>query len=142
MPITLTVPEGALDSAAQQEAFAGLTQALLKSAGLNGNVFMEPNTVGTLNILPRNHVFSAGKPVAGAFIELKLPAAALATLEAKYAFIDAATTVVERASKGQIRREHIWTNIIYAADGAWGIGGQGFTNADLGSAIQRAASGA
>jgi phenylpyruvate tautomerase PptA (4-oxalocrotonate tautomerase family) len=139
MPITLTVPEGLLSSEAEAQAFAGLTEALLKVAGLSGNAFMTPNVVGTINVLPKGHIFSGGKPAAAAFIELKLPAIALATPEAKQAFIEEATTVVEQAANGQLARDHIWTNIVYAADGSWGIAGHGYSNTELVGAIQQAA---
>ena len=139
MPITLTVSEGLLTAEAEQKAFAGLTDALLTSAGLSGNSFMEPNVVGTINVLPRNHVLSGGKPTAAAFIELKLPGIALATDEAKRAFTSEATNVVVAAADGRLAREHVWTNIVYAADGSWGIDGRAYGNADLGAAVAQAA---
>ncbi|MBM7048301.1 MULTISPECIES: tautomerase family protein [Rhizobium] len=139
MPITLTVPEGLLSPEAQAQAFAGLTDAVLDVADLTGNVFMTANVIGTINVLPAEHVLAAGKPVAAAFIELKLPEIALATLEAKRAFIERATDIVEEAAEGRIKREHIWSNIVYAPDGAWGIAGHSYSNANLVGAIQNAA---
>jgi len=140
MPITLTVPEGLLSAESETEVFAGLTRALLRVTQLEGNAFMTANVVGTLNRLPAGHVFAAGKPAPAVFIELKLPGIALATAEAKQAFIEAATEIVERAAEGRLSRDHIWTNIVYAADEAWGIGGRAFSNAQLVGAIQQAAS--
>ncbi|QND47628.1 Tautomerase enzyme [Rhizobium lusitanum] len=139
MPITLTVPEGLLSPEAQAQAFAGLTDAVLDVAGLTGNVFMTAHVIGTINVLPAGHILAAGKPVAAALIELKLPEIALATAEAKRAFIERATDVVEQAAEGRIKREHIWSNIVYAPDGAWGIAGRSYSNADLIGAIQEAA---
>jgi len=139
MPITLTVSEGLLSSEAQAQAFAGLTDAVLDVAGLTGNEFMAANVIGSINVLPAGHVLAAGKPVAAAFIELKLPEIALATAEAKRAFIARATEVVEQAAEGRIKREHIWSNIVYAPEGAWGIAGQSYSNADLVDAITAAA---
>jgi len=139
MPITLTVPEGPLSPEAQAQAFAGLTDAILDVAGLSGNAFMTANVIGTINVLPKEHVLAAGKPVAAAFVELKLPEIALATAEAKQAFIEKATDVVEQAAKGLLKREHIWSNIVYAPEGAWGISGHSYSNADLVGAIQGAA---
>ncbi|TXI05631.1 MAG: Tautomerase enzyme [Rhizobium sp.] len=139
MPITLTIPEGLLSAEAQARAFAGLTEALLDVAGLTGNAFMSANVVGTINVLPREHVLVAGKPTAAAFIELKLPEIALATPEAKRAFMERATDVVQRAAEGRIEREHIWSNIVYAPEGAWGIAGRSYNNADLVGAIQATA---
>jgi phenylpyruvate tautomerase PptA (4-oxalocrotonate tautomerase family) len=138
MPITLTVPEGLLSPEALAQAFAGLTDVLLDVAGLTGNVFMRANIVGTINVLPRERVLAAGKPVAAAFVELKLPEIAIADIEAKQAFIERATDVVERAADGRLKREHIWSNIVYAPEGAWGIAGRSFINADLVGAIQGA----
>lgn len=139
MPITLTIPEGLLDAQAQSQAFAELTGALLEAAELTGNSFMTANVVGSLNVLPRHNVFAGGKPAPAAFIELKLPEIALATPEAKRAFIEAATDIVEKAAEGRLRRDHIWTNIVYAADGAWGIAGQSYAGSDLVSAVQQSA---
>ena len=139
MPITLTVPEGLLSPEAQARAFAGLTDALLDVAGLTGNAFMTANVIGTINVLPREHVLAAGKPIAAAFVELKLPEVALASAEAKQAFIEKAANVVEQAAEGRLKREHIWSNIVYAPEGAWGIAGDSYSNADFVGAIQQAA---
>ena len=139
MPITLTLPERLLSPEAQAQAFAHLTEAVLDVAGLTGNAFMTANVIGTIKVLPAEHVLAAGKPVAAAFIELKLPEIALATPEAKRAFIEKATDIVEQAAGGRIKREHIWSNIVYAPEGAWGIAGHSYSNADLVGAIQNAA---
>ena len=73
------------------------------------------------------------------FIELKLPEIALATAEAKRAFVEKATDIVERAAQGRLKREHIWLNIVYVPEGAWGVAGRSYGNADLVDAIQGAA---
>lgn len=140
MPITLTLSEGLLTEEAEAEVFAGLTRALLDVAGLAGNPFMEANVVGTLNVLPRGRVFAGGAPADAAFVELKLPQIALATPEAKQAFTERATAIVERAAAGRLRRNRIWTNIVYAAEDSWGIAGQAYGNDGLAGAIQAAAS--
>jgi hypothetical protein len=138
MPITLTVPEGLLSPEAETRAFAELTDALLKINQLDGNAFMEPNVVGTLNVLPKSRVFAGGKPEAAAFVELKLPSIALAAPEAQRAFAEAATTILERAAAGRLSRDRIWTNVVYAVEGSWGIGGRAYSNAELIDAIQHA----
>ena len=138
MPITLTMPEGLFSPEAETEVFASLTRALLRVTKLEGNAFMTANVVGTLNRLPTDHVFAGGKPAPAVFIELKLPGIALATAEAKQDFIEAATEIVARAAHGRLRRDHIWTNIVYAADESWGIGGHAYSNAELVGAIQNA----
>ena len=43
--------------------------------------------------------------------------------------------MIEQAAAGRIKREHIFASVSYAVDGAWGIGGVAYTNADLGSAV-------
>ena len=139
MPITLTIPENILDPQAQGRVFAELTDALLKIEHLTTNAFMGANVVGSLQVLPRHHVFSGGKPSPAAFIELKLPEIALATPEAKRAFIEEATAIVERAAEGRLRRDHIWTNIVYAAEGSWGISGRAYASIDLVEAVRESA---
>jgi phenylpyruvate tautomerase PptA (4-oxalocrotonate tautomerase family) len=139
MPITLTIQEGLLSAEAEVRLFVGLTETLLDIAGLTGNSLMTPNVIGTINAVPARHLFSAGKPVAAAIVELTLPEIALATAEAKQAFIERATYIVEAAAEGRLRRDHIWVNIVYAAEGSWGIGGRPYGSAELIAAIQGAA---
>ncbi|MBB3259288.1 hypothetical protein F4827_004163 [Paraburkholderia bannensis] len=141
MPITLTVSEGVLSAETEAPTFAALTHALLSVAQLEGNAFMTPNVIGTLNVIPAGRVFSAGQPTAAAFVELTLPQIALATPEAKQAFTEKATAILEHAADGRLTRDHIWTNIVYAADGSWGIAGRAHSNADLVDAIQEAVTG-
>ncbi|PPJ46609.1 Tautomerase enzyme [Rhizobium sp. KAs_5_22] len=135
MPITLTVPEGLLSAQAQADAFSSLTDALLEVSGLTGNTFMAANIVGSINVLPSENIRAGGKVAAAAFVELKLPEIALATPEAKRAFIEKATDIVEKAAGGRLKREHIWSNIVYAPEGAWGIAGRSYDNASLVEAI-------
>ncbi|PMS23785.1 Tautomerase enzyme [Trinickia dabaoshanensis] len=139
MPITLTVPEDVLDRETEAKVFAQLTDTLLDIEGLRDNAFMVPNVVGTLHTLPRNRIFSGGAAALAAFVELKLPAVALASSDSKRRFIERATQIVARASGGQIPPERVWVNVVYAADGAWGIAGQAYDNAALGDAIGAAA---
>lgn len=139
MPITLTVPEGLLSPQAQADVFAELTDALLEVSGLTGNVFMTANTIGSINVLPKERIFAGGKPAAAVFVELKLPEIALATPEAKRAFIAKATDIVEKASGARLRREHIWSNIVYAPEDAWGIAGRSLDHAGLIEAISGSA---
>lgn len=139
MPITLTVSEGLLEPDGEAQVFAALTDALLDVEQLHGNVFMEPNVIGSLHVLPPGHVFAGGKAGAAAFVELKLPAVALVTPDAKRRFIERATAVIEQAASGRLTRDRIWVNVVYAVDGAWGIAGRGYTNAELSDSIGAAA---
>jgi phenylpyruvate tautomerase PptA (4-oxalocrotonate tautomerase family) len=138
MPITLTIPEDLLSAEAEAALFARLSATLLEVAGLAGNRFMTPNVVGTIQTVPRGRLFAGGKAVAAAFVELKLPPIALASAEAKQTFIERATAAVEEAAEGRIERAKIWVNIVYAAEGSWGIGGRAYDGEALIAAIQAA----
>ncbi|CAJ9222892.1 Uncharacterised protein [Burkholderia pseudomallei] len=139
MPITLTVSEGLLEPDREAQVFAALTDALLEIEQLDGNAFMRPNVIGTVHVLPRERVFAGGKAGAAAFVELKLPNVALATPDAKQRFVERATEVVEQAAAGRLTRDRIWVNVVYAADGAWGIAGHAYANTELVDRIGAAA---
>jgi hypothetical protein len=135
MPIQIIVPEGALTPAAEADAFRKLTELLLRLHGLTGNRFMTPNVIGEVTVVPKGRTFSAGKPVDVAIFELKVPSFVLPTQELKDAWISEGTDILEEAAAGRIKREHIYANVSYAVEGAWGIGGRAFSNEALGSAI-------
>ena len=63
----------------------------------------------------------------------------LPTQELKDAWIGEGTDIIEEATKGRIKREHIYASVSYAVEGAWGIGGTAYSNAALGSAVAGAA---
>ena len=62
----------------------------------------------------------------------------LPTQELKDAWISEGTEIIAQATQGRIRREHIFANVNYAVEGAWGIGGKAFSNEALGSAVAAA----
>ena len=62
----------------------------------------------------------------------------LATPKAKHAFTEEATNVVVNAAQGRIERRHVWTNIVYAAEGSWVIDGRVHDHPALSAAIQAA----
>jgi phenylpyruvate tautomerase PptA (4-oxalocrotonate tautomerase family) len=138
MPIQIIVPEGALTPAAEAEAFRKLTELLLRLHGLTGNRFMTPNVIGEVTVVPKGRTFSGGKPADIAVFELKVPSFVLPTQELKDAWISEGTTIIEQAAAGRIKREHIYANVNYAVEGAWGIGGKAFSNEALGSAVAAA----
>lgn len=135
MPIQIIVPEGVLTAEAEAEAFRKLTDLLLRLHGLTGNKFMTPNVIGEVTVVPRGRTFSGGKPTDIAVFELKVPSFVLPTQELKDAWIGEGTTIIEEAARGRIKREHIYSSVSYAVDGAWGIGGVAYSNTDLGSAV-------
>jgi hypothetical protein len=135
MPIQIIVPEGALTPAAEAEAFRELTDLLLRLHGLSGNKFMTPNVIGEITVVPKGRTFSGGKPTDIAVFELKVPSFVLPTQELKDAWVADGTAIIEQAAAGRIKREHIFASVTYAVEGAWGIGGKAFSNADLSSAV-------
>jgi hypothetical protein len=135
MPIQIIVPEGVLTAEAEAEAFRKLTELLLRLHGLTGNKFMTPNVIGEVTVVPKGRTFSGGKRTDIAVFELKVPSFVLPTQELKDAWISEGTAIIEEAAKGRIRREHIFSSVSYAVEGAWGIGGIAYSNADLGSAV-------
>jgi hypothetical protein len=138
MPIQIIVPEGVLTPSGEAEAFGKLTELLLKLHGLTGNRFMTPNVIGEVTVVPKGRTFSGGKPTDIVVFELKVPSFVLPTQELKDAWVSEGTTIIEQAAQGRIKREHIYANVNYAVEGAWGIGGKAFSNADLGSAVAAA----
>jgi hypothetical protein len=135
MPIQVVVPEGALTPAAEAEAFRKLTDLLLRLHGLSGNRFMTPNVIGEVSVVPKGRTFSGGKATDIAIFALKVPSFVLPTQELKDAWISEGTAIIEAAAAGRIKREHIFANVTYAVEGAWGIGGIAYSNAELGSAV-------
>ena len=86
-------------------------------------------------MVPKGRTFSGGKPTDIAVFELKVPSFVLPTQELKDAWVADGTAIIEQAAAGRIKREHIFASVTYAVEGAWGIGGKAFSNADLSSAV-------
>ncbi len=135
MPIQIIVPEGVLTAEAETEAFRKLTDLLLRLHGLTGNKFMTPNVIGEVTVVPTGRSFSGGRPADIAVFELKVPSFVLPTQELKQAWIAEGTDIIEKAASGRLKREHIFANVSYAVEGAWGIGGVAYSNPDLGAAV-------
>jgi hypothetical protein len=125
MPIQVIVPEGVLTPGAEAEAFRKLTDLLLRLHGV----------IGEVTVVPKGRTFSGGRPTDIAVFELKVPSFVLPTQALKDAWIAEGTSIIEAATAGRIKREHIFASVSYAVDGAWGIGGVAYSNADLGSAV-------
>lgn len=139
MPIQIIVPEGALSASAETEAFRKLTDLLLRLHGLTGNKFMTPNVVGEVTVTSKGRTFSGGQPADIAIFELKVPSFVLPTQELKNAWISEGTKIIEEATAGRVKRENIYSNVSYAVDGGWGIGGKAYSNSELGAAVASAA---
>lgn len=139
MPISVQVSQGLLTAKGEKEVFSHITDALLKAHGLTGNSFLTPNVIGHLAITPESHSYAGGKPQSLAVIEVKVPSVAFPDAEVKHSFIEEVTQIIDRFKAVNHPRERTFVNVTYTVDGVWGIGGKAFTDADFGSAIQRAA---
>ena len=128
MPITVTAPRGVLTAYGEREILPRLTAALIEASGLTGNSFFTAAVGGTVHILPPEDVYAAGVNRPLVMVELKLPNIGLNTLQAREAFITAATDVVEALTVPGHDRQDIWVNILNAPDGGWGIGGTAYTD--------------
>lgn len=139
MPLLIQVTEGLLTTEGESKILPDMAAALLKVHGLTGNSFMTPLIIGHLDIYPESHCYVGGKPQSLAVIEVKIPSTTFPAQSVKDAFVQEATDIVHTLRAGSHPKERTFVNVVYAVDGAWGIGGQAFTNAALGSAIQAAA---
>ena len=139
MPVSIQVSKGLLSPSGEREVFPQVAEALLRVHGLAGNRFMTPNVIGHLSITPEAESYVGGKPQSLALIEVKVPAITFPNAEVKQAFVTAVTDIIDRLKAGAHPRERTYVNVSYAVDGAWGIAGQAYSNAELGEAVQRGA---
>lgn len=139
MPITVTAPRGALTPAGLSQVLPRLTAALIEIGGVTGNSFFTPIVGGTVHVLDPGDVYAGGVNRPVVMVELKLPNIGLHTVEARAAFITAATDIVTELAAPDHAREDTWVNILNAPDGAWGIGGRAYTGDALIAATAEAA---
>jgi hypothetical protein len=137
MPLTLTLTEGVLPNGTERSAIAQITDAFLKAHGLSGNEVMRPNVTAHVNLVPKGLAFSGGEPVDGAWIEWKVPSFALADRDVQKAFFAESTEIIHALSGGNLPKERIWTNALYAVDGTWNMNGVAMTNAELGTELSK-----
>ena len=138
MPILVEVTKGLLTPAGEREVFPLISEALLKAHGLVGNRFMTPNVIGHLVISEQSRSYVGGKPLSLAVIEVKVPSITFPTDEVKQNFVSAVTDIIDRYKAGSHPRERTFVNVTYALDGAWGIAGTAYSNAELKAAILKA----
>jgi hypothetical protein len=137
MPLTLTLSEGVLPAGTEKRAFARLCDTMLKWHGLIGNKVMTPNVVGSIHVIPKKLTFSGANEASIAFIEWKVPSFAFNNREIQQGYFAEATDIIHEMSGKKLPKSNIWINVVHAVDGAWGIGGQAMTNAQLGEAIAK-----
>jgi len=135
MPITVTAPRGTLTSAGEREVLPRLTADLARVSGLSDNPRFVEIIGGTLHLLAPEDVYAGAVNRPVVMVELKLPNIGLGSIEARAAFIAAATETVAALSVPGHRREDVWVNILNAPDGAWGIAGRAYTGDALVEAL-------
>ena len=135
MPITVTAPRGALTSAGEREVLPRLTADLAQVSGQSDNPQFSALIGGSVHVLDPEDIYAGGVNRPLIMVELKLPDIGLASVEARAAFIAAATDTVAALTTAGHQRADIWVNILNAPDGAWGIGGHAYTNEALVAAL-------
>jgi phenylpyruvate tautomerase PptA (4-oxalocrotonate tautomerase family) len=135
MPITIQLTRGLLTEHGERTIFPRVASALLEVHGLADNAFMAPNVIGHLELLPEGTTYVHGRPQSLAVIEVKVPSITFGTREIQSDFVERVTEIVDELRAGDHPRSRTFVNVTYAADGAWGIGGRAYTNADLASAV-------
>ncbi len=139
MPITVTAPRGVLTPTGEIEVLPRLTAALIEVSGLTGNSFFTAMVGGTVHLLDPRDVYAGGTNRRVVMVELKLPDIGLPTVEARAAFVTAATDIVAALAVASHDREDIWVNVLNAPDGGWGVAGRAYTGEALIVAITEAA---
>jgi len=139
MPISVHVTQGLLTPPGAREVLPLIADALLRAHGLSGNRFMTPNVIGHVFVSAESESYVGGKAQSLAVVEVKVPATTFPNAEVKQAFVGEVTDIIDRLSNNGHPRERTFVNVTYAVDGAWGIAGKAYSNAELGEAIQQAA---
>ena len=139
MPISIHVTEGLLTREGEREVFPLVADALLRTHGLIGNRFMTPNVIGHLVVSPQSGSYVIGKHQSLAIVEVKVPSATFPNADVKQAFVGAVTDIIDQFKAAAHPRDRTFVNVTYAVDGAWGIGGKAYSNAEIGEAIQQGA---
>jgi len=137
MPLTLTLTQGVLPPGDEKVAFRRLGEAMLRWHGLTDNAFMTSAVIGSIHVLPEELTYAGLHATPVAFVEWKVPPVAFATREIQLGYIAEATDIIHEMSGGMHPKAKIWVNVLHAVEGAWGIGGDAMTSAQLGDAIAR-----
>ena len=135
MPLTLTVTEGVLPVGQEPVALERLSAAMLKWHGLVGNAVMEPNVIGTVQVLPRAHTYSGMKQTPLVIVEWKVPSFAFVDRKVQVGYFEEATNLLHEMSGGRQPKDRIFINVVHAVDGAWNFEGEAMTNAAIGSRV-------
>ncbi|MYN45159.1 4-oxalocrotonate tautomerase [Pseudoduganella sp. FT93W] len=138
MPLTLIISEGVIPQDSAADTMSRLTAAFLELHGLAGNQAMTPNVIGHIQLVAEGHSYSGLEPARIAIVEWKVPSFAFAERNVQTAYVARATEIIHQASGRTHPKEQIWVNVVHAVDGAWGIAGKAYTNAELADAASHA----
>jgi phenylpyruvate tautomerase PptA (4-oxalocrotonate tautomerase family) len=136
MPISIQVTRGLLTPAGQREIFPRVAEALLEAHGLENSAFMRENVIGHVMTSDPESSYVDGKPQSLAIVEVKVPGVAFRERSTQQRFVETVTRIVDELKAADHPRRRTFVNVTHAVDGAWGIAGKAYTNADLGAAIQ------
>jgi hypothetical protein len=139
MPIAIQLSPGLLTKEGERTVFARVADALLEAHGLGDNAFMRDNVVGHVEVVPEGASYVGGRPQSLAVIEVKVPSLTFATSEIQQTFVRRVTDIIDELKAGSHPRSRTFVNVTHAVEGAWGIAGKAYTNAELGAAIRGAA---
>jgi len=64
-----------------------------------------------------------------------VPSVTFPNRQVQQAFVERVTDVIDELKAGEHPRTRTFVSVTYAVDGAWGIAGKAYSNADLGAAI-------
>lgn len=135
MPLTLTITEGVLTTAASQQALVRITDSFLKWHGLSGNKVLTPNVIGAVHTIPAGLTTAGGQPTTIAVVEWRTPSFTFPTAEVKQGHMAEAAQIIHDLSGGKQPKERIWGSVVHTVDGTWIVAGQALTNAQLAEAI-------
>jgi phenylpyruvate tautomerase PptA (4-oxalocrotonate tautomerase family) len=135
MPITIQLTSGLLTQEGERTVFGRVAAALLDVHGLANNDFMSPNVIGHVQVFSEGTAYADGKPQSLAVVEVKVPSITFPSRETQQAFVERVTDIIDELKAGPHPKARTFVNVTYAVDGAWGIAGRAYTNADLAAAI-------
>lgn len=135
MPISIQLTSGLLTKQGERSVLSRVADVLLDVHGLKGNKFMVPNVIGHVTVLPEDASYVDGKAQSLAVIDVKVPSVTFPNHDIQKAFVKRVTDIIDELKAGAHPRNRTFVTVTYAVDGAWGIAGKAYTNADLGAAI-------
>ena len=129
--IDVYIPEGTFAAEHTASVLKQLTDALLKWTDAAEIPIARDNTMAYFHVLPPAHITAGGRPATFVRVDVKVPEVVLSTIERRQGFIADATDIVSALSVEGHTPERTWVTISNTADGGWGLGGHGLTNAEL-----------